>query len=71
MTTYTRKYVNGRSVTLTVGDQTVLAARDAEDWTSGPSSSGFAAPTTPAERLKLLAARVGLTVAELKAELAR
>ena len=66
---YTYKIVNGVKIALTSTDQTNLAAKDAADLEPGPSPPEPA--TTTAEKFARLASSFGLTVAELKAEIAR
>jgi len=65
---YTNKIVNGRKIALTSGDQTKLAAKDAKDWQPGPQPPEV---LTAAQKFAKLARTFGLTVAELKAEIAR
>ena len=65
---YTYKMVNGVKTSLTSGDQTKLAAKDAAGWTAGQEP---AVGTTTTAKFEKLARVFGLTVAELKAEIAR
>jgi len=66
---YTYKMVNGVKIALNSGDQTKLAAKDAADWSAGQAP--FVAADTTAKKLARLAKAFNLTVAELKAEIAR
>lgn len=75
MTTYTHKYVNGVLIALNSGDQTALAARDAQDWetnlggavvlTAGSAAKG----STPADKMARLLNAHGLSLGEFKAAL--
>jgi hypothetical protein len=67
---YTHKVVNGVRLVLTAGDQTVLAARDAEDWTPGPSGDAVVMTSgTPAERFARMLKAHRLTLAEFRTTL--
>jgi len=66
---YTYKMVNGVKTTLTSGDQTALANKDAAGWTAGQAPA--AAADTPAKKLARLAQAFNLTVADLKSEILR
>jgi hypothetical protein len=65
MPTYVKKVVNGTLTTCNAGDQVVLAARDAADWSSNPAPPALAA--TAAEKIVRMGRPFGLTIAELKA----
>lgn len=73
MPTYTNKIVNGVLTTCNSTDQTVLATRDAGDWTGNPGApSGLRrAATTNADKLTRMAKAFGMTADELKVELAK
>jgi hypothetical protein len=64
MATYVKKVVNGTLANCSAGDQVVLAARDAADWTSTPAPP--AELSTAAEKVERMAKLFRLTVAELK-----
>lgn len=73
---YTYKMVNGVKTSLNSADQTALAAKDAANWQPGqePSAATLMVSTvntaSPAGKLARMAQAFGLTVDELKAEIA-
>jgi len=75
MPTYTNKIVDGVLIACNAGDQAVLSARDAADWTGNPGEpdtvllAARGDRVTTADRLARMAASFGMTVDEFKAEI--
>ena len=69
---YTYKIVNGVKIVLTSGDQTKLTAKDAAHWQPGPPPPAMMrSAATTGDKLARMAKSFGLTVEQLKAELAK